>query len=127
MATPLSSVALHENELSSVFAKLEDPAIVLAPDHRILAANPRYVEVYGGLCHEVLHRYPRPCNEMGERCPVRECRHGEPSRAVHVHYTPDGARPEEVRVYPVTDAGGRVVSFLEVIRPFRFNAARAGD
>ncbi len=111
----------------------EHPAIVISADRRILAVNRHYLEVYakgekqvvGRHCYEVSHKYPKPCDQMGESCPVQAClSNGEPCRTVHVHHTPRGAEHEEIATYPVTGPAGDITSVLEMIRPLGAAAAR---
>ncbi len=121
------------HEIGAILESHQDPAIVISSSRRILAVNRRYAAIFGQApgkivgrhCYQVSHRYPKPCDQMGESCPVQGClANGQPCRTVHVHHTPRGPEHEEIVTYPVTGRGGRVSSFLEVIRPFPAAAAQ---
>ena len=109
-----------EIDASSVLEGLPDPAVVIDKDHRILVANTAYQEKYNGgadlcgrHCFEISHGYPLPCDEIGERCPLRDCTEfHKPYKAIHVHHTNEAKELEEVTAYRL--AGGD--SFLEVLR-----------
>jgi DNA-binding NtrC family response regulator len=104
---------------------LDDPAVLVAADRRILAANRAYLGHFGleedpagRHCYEVSHRYSRSCDEMGETCCLRECSaSGETCRTLHLHHTCEGPLHEDVATHPVVDDCGEVTSFLEVITP----------
>ena len=121
--------------LPQVLDCLPGPAVVIGTDYRITAANRAYREQFSGgaavvgrHCFEVSHRYSAPCDEAGETCPIARCREsGEPSRALHVHFTPTGEQHEEVVTHPIPDASGAVTSFLEVIQPITIASARPSD
>ncbi|MCG2633882.1 MAG: sigma 54-interacting transcriptional regulator [Gammaproteobacteria bacterium] len=111
-------------ELASVIEGLDDPAIVLALDYRILAVNQVYLRRYGDgrplprrHCHEVLHGYDRPCDQSGELCPLKQTlESGLRHRVLHVHHTTSGREHVEVETRPVRDGRGQVVAVLEVLR-----------
>ncbi|MFN8094557.1 MAG: sigma-54-dependent Fis family transcriptional regulator [Vicinamibacteria bacterium] len=121
--------------LERVLDGLPDRTVVVGSDLRILAAGRGYrdafasgEEVAGRFCYEVSHGYSAPCDEAGESCPISQCRAtGEASHVLHVHHTSAGARHEEVTVHPVRDAGGAVVSFIEVLRPVALAASKPGE
>jgi two-component system, NtrC family, response regulator HydG len=135
MANPQQPEALDPIPLEQILDGLPDRTVVVGPDYRILAAGRAYRdafagggEVVGRACYEVSHAYSAPCDEAGESCPIAQCRAtGEESRVLHVHHTSEGARHEEVAVHPVRDAGGSIVSFIEVLRPVPVAATRAGE
>lgn len=108
------------------------PAAILARDYSILAANAAYEDRFaddagggehrpslrGRLCHEVSHHYRRPCDQMGESCPLREvAASGETGHALHVHWTRHGREHHEVRIVPLRGETGEVEAFLELLRP----------
>lgn len=105
--------------------RLQDPAVALTPDHRILASNQAYRDRYGevpnpgrSLCHHVSHGYDRPCELEGETCPVRAAlATGRPSRVTHVHRHGDHLEHCDIELQPVADAHGEVVQFIEIMRP----------
>ncbi|MCB9743143.1 MAG: sigma-54-dependent Fis family transcriptional regulator [Alphaproteobacteria bacterium] len=111
--------------LGSMLDLLDEPAILLSRDYRVLAANSAYVERYGGAlrvgqdrCHYVSHRYDTPCDLNGESCPLRACLERDgPARVTHVHHTPRGPEHCEILLQPLRDESGRIQRFIERIRP----------
>ena len=91
-------------ELLSYLDTLPEPRIVLNRDYTILGANRAYLTHYhvgdtpvaGRLCHEVSHRFSRPCDEEGESCPLKTSMLSGRDRVLHIHHTPRG--PEHVDV-----------------------------
>jgi transcriptional regulator with PAS, ATPase and Fis domain len=106
---------------------IDDPAILLSGDHRILAVNPAYQARFGDTivpgesrCFRISHGYDRPCDLEGETCPVRACMAtGRPSQVTHVHQHGGEQHVCHIELLPVADARGEVVSFIEVMRPER--------
>jgi two-component system, NtrC family, response regulator HydG len=101
-----------------------DPAILVSPDYRVLAANQRYRQRYGDLvsstaqrCHRLSHERDLPCDQAGEPCPLAEAmRSREPVRALHIHHTAHGDEHVDVETRPVLDANGEVCYCLEILR-----------
>lgn len=123
-SSPGAPTTFTRRQVSGVLDGLEDAAVLVGIDRRILAANRAYRAHFGmddpvgRPCYEVSHRYSRPCGEMGESCCLEGCLASrEPCRTLHVHHTPDGPEHEQVTAYPVLDDAGRVSAFLEVIVP----------
>jgi DNA-binding NtrC family response regulator len=112
-------------QLPSVLEYLDEPAIVIGEDYRIVAANDAYRERFAGgekvrgrFCYDVSHHYPSPCDELGERCPIQNCRQtGEATQTLHVHHTPRGEEHQIVTTHPLRDDAGEINGYLEVIRP----------
>ena len=85
-------------DVAAILECLEDPAILLGRDYRILRANSAYQGLYGDApslasrhCYEVSHRYQVPCDQAGESCPLkRSLETGDNSRVLHIHHTPRG-------------------------------------
>ena len=112
--------------VSAVLDCLDSPAILLDTDHRILASNRAYHDAFatdgeilvGRYCYEVSHHYPVPCERLGESCPLLQSREtGEPSRSVHLHYTPRGEEHEDVVTRPVFGEDGEILAFVEIVQP----------
>jgi DNA-binding NtrC family response regulator len=115
----------------AVLALLEsrtEPAAVLDPDGRILAANAAYGallglaggRVVGRRCYQVSHGRQHPCWEAGVGCPMRlSLEHGGPHRCVHVHRTAEGEVHHDVTAQPLAEGAGRPVAFLETFEPTR--------
>lgn len=102
------------------------PAILLAKDYQILAANNLYRELYGfsdqpkrQRCYEVSHQNTVPCDLAGEACPLKESlKTGENSRVLHIHHTPRGQEYVNVELWPVKDRNtDEVEYFIEQIYP----------
>ncbi len=111
-------------EYTALLNGIEDPAVLLAPDYRILAANQAYRDHYGDEkplhnrhCYEVSHGYPVPCDEAGESCPLKNClASGQPQRVLHLHYSPEGEQHVDVSLMPIRNADGEIIFFLEKMR-----------
>ena len=128
---PTSALApLNRQQATDLLETLDDPAVLLSPEHRILVANEAYRARFaparnpaGRACYEVSHGFERPCDEMGETCGLLEClRSGETCRTLHVHQTRSGPVHEEVTTSPVLDDAGRPVALLEAMTPVGFDA-----
>jgi transcriptional regulator with PAS, ATPase and Fis domain len=121
-------------DVNAILECLEDPAILLGRDYRILRANSAYRALYGDgealaerHCYEVSHRYAVPCDQAGESCPLkRSLESGDNSRVLHIHHTPRGEEYVNVEMWPVKDpATGAVSCFIEIMRPSRVASAQA--
>lgn len=100
------------------------PAALIRPDLMIVDANDIYShrfsepggEVVGRRCFRISHGYSRPCDEMGERCPIHlAMAEGHAVDVVHEHFTKMGKVAEKVTMEPVRDADGAIAMFLEII------------
>lgn len=123
-----SNPNLFENRLPEVTTLLDgidDPAVLLGLDYRIVAANRAYRDHYGDgrplsqrHCYEVSHRYAIPCDQAGENCPLKNClASGQPQRVLHLHHTPEGEEHVDVALTPIRDEQGNILYFLEKMRP----------
>ncbi|MGE0624350.1 MAG: sigma-54 interaction domain-containing protein [Pseudomonadales bacterium] len=121
-------------DVEAILECLEDPAILLGRDYRILRANSAYQALYGDAralasrhCYEVSHRYAVPCDQAGESCPLkRSLETGDNSRVLHIHHTPRGEEYVNVEMWPVKDPATGVVScFIEIMRPSRVASVQA--
>lgn len=115
--------AVKESEmfLTSVLEGIKDGVVVLNKDYRILFANSGYAEqihsrsedIKGKFCHEVSYKRNEPCFLSGKECIVKEVfDSGISSRDIRRK----GDRYMEMTVYPLKDAGGTVVSVVEIRR-----------
>lgn len=117
--------SLPPSELLSFLEGLPEPHILLDRNYRIQGANKAYrekwegqQEIVGRFCYEVSHRYPVPCDQAGESCPLRlSLRSGNRERVVHLHHTPLGERLENIELSPVRDASGEIAYYVEKIEP----------
>jgi DNA-binding NtrC family response regulator len=123
MTTDLPAVSLQP-EFTALLNGITEPAALLSPDYRILAANTAYLNAYekdGPLvnrhCYEVSHHYSMPCDQAGETCPLKACiTSGEARRVLHLHHTPGGDEHVDVSMTPIRDADGSIVYLLEKIQ-----------
>ncbi|MGM0552589.1 MAG: sigma-54 interaction domain-containing protein [Pseudomonadota bacterium] len=107
--------------IRQVLEIFRDPAIVLTPDYRILAANTAYQRVYGTdvrgsghTCFEASHGYRRPCDEAGESCPLRAALDsGHRERVLHIHHTASKREHVDVELVPIHGSEGHVQYLVE--------------
>lgn len=120
-------------EITGVLNCIEEPAIALDTDYRILAANEAYRRTYGDgrplhgrFCYEVSHHYNVPCDQAGESCPMANCLgNGQAQRVLHLHHTPRGEEHVDVMTRPVRDEQGRISYVIEVMREIRAASSQA--
>jgi two-component system response regulator HydG len=121
-------------ELMSYLDTLPEPRIVLDRNYTILSANRAYlahyhvgdVPVVGRRCHEVSHRFSRPCDEEGESCPLKtSLNSGQPQRVLHIHHTPRGEEHVDVELTPIRNGQGEIEYFVEMIHTVRAASATA--
>ncbi len=121
-------------DVNAILECLDDPAILLGRDYRILRSNSAYQALYGDgtalakrHCYEVSHHYQVPCDQAGESCPLkRSLETRDNSRVLHVHHTPRGEEYVNVEMWPVKDpATGTISCFIEIMRPSRVASAQA--
>ena len=119
-------------ELMSFLDTLPEPRILLDRGYNILGANRAYLEHYhvgdlpvvGMHCHEVSHRFSRPCDEEGESCPLKtSLQTGQPQRVLHIHHTPRGEEHVDVELAPIFNTGGEIEYFVEMIHTVRSASA----
>ena len=127
---PLDLPGLAQAMLEST----EKPAIVLSKDYRILAVNEAYrnhykasLQVGHDRCFAVSHGYGSPCDENGERCPLRNCLSSKRNeRVVHIHHGPEGAEYVDLELRPLLDESGEIEAFVELISPIPHASAQVG-
>ncbi|WP_018954306.1 sigma-54 interaction domain-containing protein [Thioalkalivibrio sulfidiphilus] len=126
----MSSPAPLSPELLGLLDSHDEPAVLLDPDYRILAANSAYRRVYGEAgrgrkCFQVSHGYTVPCDQAGESCPLKGCLEtGQAQRVLHLHQTPRGEEHVDVETRPIPRADGRVHYVLEIMRQSKVASAR---
>ncbi len=112
------------------------PAILVTPDYRILASNDLYREKFGLIdtrrgparCYRVSHNYDRPCDQVGEDCPLAAAtQSGQRERVLHIHQTPRGEEHVDVEMLPILDDSGKLAFFVELLKPVPVAGATAGD
>ena len=120
--------------LSSITDALEEPAILIDSDFRIVSANQAYQDRYGALenlrhrhCYQVSHGNEVRCDKAGEECPVMEAwRSGKIQRALHVHHSPHGDEHVDVEARPIRNGTDAPYFFMEVIRRSKLASTRPG-
>ncbi len=107
-------------ELLSLLDASSDPYVVFDRQYRILAANPAYRQrscvdtIVGRCCYEVSHRYPVPCDQAGESCPLSQSlKSGKRERVLHLHHTPRGEEYVDIELTPIRDVSGEIAYFVE--------------
>lgn len=117
-------------EAADMLPAIPDPAAVLTPDYRIVAANAAYRRLYGDNvvgqhCYAVSHHINVPCDQAGESCPLdNTCRSGTMHRVLHLHHTAQGEEHVDVETHPVHDAQGNIAYVVEVMRHSTVASAR---
>ncbi len=119
-------------ELRAMLERVPEPAVLLAHDHRILAANGAYRAKYGeprgegDACYAATRKFDSPCDQNGESCPLRATlESGRRQRVFHVHHGAAGPYHVDVELEPVLGRDGRAVYFLERIH--EIHESRAGS
>jgi two-component system response regulator HydG len=111
-------------ELLSYLDSQTEPRVVIDKDYTIIAANAAYraehndsLSLVGRHCYEVSHHFTRPCDEVGESCPLKlSAATGLPQRVLHLHQTPRGEEHVDVELTPILGADGEIVCFVEMIQ-----------
>lgn len=114
-------------ELLSLLDALAEPRILVDSEYRIMAANQAYRREFGNprsiigrTCYEVSHHFKRPCDQCGESCPRTAAeKSGEPSRVLHLHFTPRGEEYVDVELIPIHGKDGKLAYFVETMNFLR--------
>lgn len=125
----------HDPHLASCLAladSLPEPRLFLDAEYRVLGANRAWRETFvpemaieGRRCHELSHHSDRPCDEIGEHCPLSMSRKsGQPARSLHIHHTPAGPEYVDVEVAPIRDASDAPMFYVETVRLVRRASSR---
>lgn len=112
------------SELLSYLDSQPQPCIVMNRDYTIVAANAAYRLEYGSNaplvgrhCYEVSHHFDRPCDEVGESCPLKlSAATKQSQRVLHLHQTPRGEEHVDVVLTPIFNSSGEIVYFVEMIQ-----------
>ena len=121
-------------ELVSFLESLPEPHILCDRSYRILAANAAYRancgrpdDLIGRKCFEVSHRYPVPCDQAGESCPLaHSLKSGQRERVVHLHHTSAGESYENIELSPIRGHDGEIAYFIEKLEPLPVSRGLAG-
>jgi two-component system response regulator HydG len=133
MSKPVRFSEHAKAEITGVLDVIDNPAVAITPDYRILAANQPYRDIYGDnnplhnrTCYEVSHRYAVPCDQAGESCPLADClESGRKQRVLHLHHTPRGEEHVDVETYPVRDDSGEIRYVIEIMRQTKIASSQA--
>jgi PAS domain S-box-containing protein len=114
-----------ERFIKDILETVDEAFVVIDPEYRIITANRAYSEqtkwpfdeIIGSHCHEVSHRSPIPCFNVGEDCAVKHAfETGKPYTSVHVHRDKEGGNVfVETKAFPMKDPSGRVIQVIETI------------
>ncbi len=115
-----------ERFLKKLLSVVQDPIMVLRPDHTVVDANEPLLksvglereDVIGRKCSEVSHRNIGPCDGPEHECPLKQVLIGKKSaHALHEHYVGDAqTRYFDVMAYPVTNERGEIEVVLAIWR-----------
>ena len=107
-------------QVSGVLDGLEDAAVLVGTDRRILAANRAYRAHFGvddpvgRHCYEVSHHFAVPCDQAGESCPLAQSRiSGQRERVLHLHHTRRGEEYVNIELSPLPGADGQPAFYVE--------------
>ena len=119
-------------ELLSYLDSQPQPRIVMDKNYTIIAANSAYRAEYGDSlplagrhCYEVSHHFSRPCDEVGESCPLKlSAVTGRSQRVLHLHQTPRGEEHVDVELTPILNSSGEIAYYVEMIQTIRDASAQ---
>ena len=117
------------SELDCLLSAIAEPACLIRPeDLTVAAANAAYTGEFGAVffegrrCWEALHRAAR-CPECGLTCPLRKTSETlREASVVHAIFANDAEHRYTVITSAVTASDGKVLYWLERIRPHRTDA-----
>lgn len=111
--------------LEAIFSEISAGVCIIDLNHTILDANPAFSKlvglarafVVGRKCYELLNNRNTSCFNLGEICPIQNCRVSlSRSRCYHEYWAKDGKRRVfEVSVTPLKDEKGNLSSFISVL------------
>ena len=71
-------------------------------------------------CYEVSHHFTRPCDQVGESCPLKHSLlAGRPQRVLHLHQASRGEEHVDVELTPIYNAVGEIEYFVEMMHTVR--------
>ena len=118
-------------DLLAMLERVPEPAILLAINHVILAANSAYRRRYGEVgrtCYMASHEFDSPCDDHGAPCPLRATlESGRRQRVFHIQHGAAGPRYVDVELEPILDMKGHVAYFLERIHEIQETRGHDGE
>jgi len=121
--------------IQAIIESVEKPAIYLTPDYSIEAVNQAYRDTYTAevvlgksKCYEVSHNAAKPCDQLGETCPLSTCKTTDKnSSALHIHHTELGDVYCNILMKPVKNNDGITIGFLEILEKVEFASSVSSD
>lgn len=119
--------------VQSMINAIENPAIFINTEYKILAVNQAYRDTYdiqvtlgNSHCYEVSHQHQQPCEKHGEECPMQQCmKTGRTSSVVHIHNTERGKTYCDILMKPIKDEDGITAGFLEILNRINYASAES--
>jgi diguanylate cyclase (GGDEF)-like protein/PAS domain S-box-containing protein len=111
--------------LEDVTQGITESILLISPDLKIIWGNRAAQrqtglslrELVGKNCYQATHHSNHPCVAPNDPCPIRNYAYGSPTVEEHIHFDKDGNKLHvEVRVYPVRDESGDIVSFVHLTK-----------
>ncbi|MBU4153583.1 MAG: PAS domain-containing protein [Proteobacteria bacterium] len=120
---------MNNSSAYDILHSLNDPALIVDKNYRIIFANQHHLElcemakeqVLGQKCHEIHHHCPNPCEKAtlaDQPCPHRQVfSSGLPITIRHLHTMTDESTKEfEITTTPLFDENGKVDRILQVMK-----------
>ncbi|WP_289029642.1 sigma-54-dependent Fis family transcriptional regulator [uncultured Paraglaciecola sp.] len=119
--------------VQSMISAIENPAIFINTEYKILAVNQAYRDTYdiqvtlgNSHCYEISHQHQQPCEKHGEECPMQQCmKTGRTSSVVHIHNTERGKTYCDILMKPIKDEDGITAGFLEILNRINYASAES--
>lgn len=121
--------------IQAIIEAIEKPAIYITNDYSIEAVNQAYRDTYTAevvlgksKCYEVSHNATKPCDQLGETCPLSSCKITDRnSSALHIHHTELGDVYCNILMKPVKNNAGITIGFLEILEKVDFASSVSSD
>ncbi|MFT2089485.1 sigma-54 interaction domain-containing protein [Paraglaciecola sp. 2405UD69-4] len=121
-------LSMNISIVQSMINAIENPAIFINTEYKILAVNQAYRDTYdievtlgNSHCYQISHQHEQPCDKHGEDCPMQACiTTKRSSSAVHIHNTARGKTYCDILMRPVKDENNITIGFLEILDRINF-------
>lgn len=112
---------------------IDKPAIFIDLNYVIVAVNNAYRDTYQtpielgtSTCFAISHKSSKPCDQMGEACPMTECKKtSKPTSVVHIHDTHLGKQYCDIVMKPIFDENDVLMGFVEILDKIDFASVKA--
>ncbi|MBR8844112.1 MULTISPECIES: sigma-54-dependent Fis family transcriptional regulator [Pseudoalteromonas] len=112
---------------------IDKPAIFIDLNYVIVAVNNAYRDTYQtpielgkSTCFAISHKASKPCDQMGEACPMLECKKtNKPTSVVHIHDTHLGKQYCDIVMKPIFDENDILMGFVEILDKIDFASVKA--